>query len=171
MTEPSEPRQQGEPTPIGGELIIPVLAVVFTLYYFSTIVDSPWSAQVSAFFIGSILIALCAVFLVLAAGRVRRGSATLGLDLLSAPRRMIPKRVALFVLTLGYVLCIDWGGFTLTTFVFLLLAMLLLGGGRNRGLAFGLAAAMAFGGYLLFIVAFGTRFPVGPFERLMKAMF
>ena len=56
---PSQPKKS-----IGAELIIPVAALVFTLYYFSTIIDSPWTAQVAAAFIGTILIAL--VFVILA---------------------------------------------------------------------------------------------------------
>ena len=45
---------------LGPDLIIPVAAILFTLYYFSTIIDSPWTAQVSAFFVGSILLGLSA---------------------------------------------------------------------------------------------------------------
>ena len=37
---------------IGGDLVIPGAAVILTLYYFSTILESPWTAQVSAFFVG-----------------------------------------------------------------------------------------------------------------------
>ena len=80
------------------------------------------------------------------------------------PRWFLPKRLGLFALTLGYVVVIRWGGFTLTTFVFLALAMLLLGDGRRKGLILALAAVLSIGGYLLFVVAFSTRFPEGPFE-------
>ncbi len=66
--------------PIGGELVIPVVAFFFTLYYFWTIVDVPWSAQVSAFFVGSILIVLIGLFVHRTAGSIRRGEATLGTD-------------------------------------------------------------------------------------------
>jgi RsiW-degrading membrane proteinase PrsW (M82 family) len=59
----------GEKKQIGGELVIPVAALIFTLYYFSTIYNSPWTAQVSAFFIGAILLLLIAIFLV----KCRRG--------------------------------------------------------------------------------------------------
>ena len=49
--DPKDPPRQ-----LGGELVIPVLAVVFTLYYFSSIWNSPWTAQVSAFMVGGILL-------------------------------------------------------------------------------------------------------------------
>jgi hypothetical protein len=135
MNQHSDPRPPAR-RPVGGELIIPIAAVAFTLYYFTSIIDSPFEAQVNAFFVGSILLGLVAV-----------------------------------LLAIGYVAVIAWLGFTLTTFAFLSAAMLTLNDGRRPGFVLGLAAALALGGYLLFIVAFQTRFPVGPFERLMGALF
>ncbi len=152
---------------IGGELVIPVAGVIFALYYFSTIIDSPFEAQVSAFFVGSILILLVAVFLVKSAISVIRGDAGLGLDVLLSARAFLPKRLALFVLTIAFIIVVEWGGFTLTTFAFLTLAMLLLSDGRNLKFILILAASLAIGGYLLFIVGFHTRFPFGPFEHLL----
>jgi len=77
--------------------------------------------------------------------------------------------VLLLVLTIAYIALIEWSGFTLTTLVYLFLAMLLLGADRMRALWVSLAYAI--GGYLLFIAAFDTRFPAGPFESLMKGIF
>ena len=116
---------------IGGDFVIPVAALLFTVYYFSTIIDSPWTAQVSAFLIGTILIVLVAIFLVTSVVALRRGEADLRMVGLVAPRSFVPKRLALFALTLGFIIFVQWGGFTLTTFAFTSLAMLLLSGGRN----------------------------------------
>ena len=41
---------------VGAELVLPVAALLFTIYYFTTIINVPWTAQVSAFFVGTILI-------------------------------------------------------------------------------------------------------------------
>ncbi len=163
-SETSEKKQ------IGGELVIPVAALIFTLYYFSTIYDSPWTAQVSAFFIGAILILLIAIFLVKSAIAWKAGEVGLGMDTLMSPRSFITRRLALFALTLGFIVFVEWGGFTITTFVFLGLATLLLSGGRRWRLILGLSAGLAIGGYLLFILAFDTRFPDGPFEHLMQPL-
>jgi hypothetical protein len=38
-------------------------------------------------------------------------------------------------------------------------------------LALGVAAGLALGGYLLFVVAFQTRFPAGPVEWLLGSVF
>jgi hypothetical protein len=155
---------------IGGELVIPVAGVLFAIYYFTTIIDSPFEAQVSAFFVGTILMGLVAVFLVKSAVSVIKGEADLGMETLLSERSFLPKRLALFALTVAYIIVVHWGGFTLTTFAFLALAMLLLSNGRNLKFILILAASLAIGGYLLFIVAFHTRFPFGPFEHLMNRM-
>ncbi len=164
-------RQRRERKAIGGDLIIPVAALAFTVYYFTTIIDVPWSAQVSAFFIGSILILLIIIFFIRTVVELRRGEVSLRLGQILEPVSFIPKRIALAALTIGYIVFIHWGGFTLTTFVFLALAMLFLNEGRRKGLILILSAMFAIGGWLLFIFAFETRFPAGPFERLMKGLF
>jgi hypothetical protein len=160
--------EKPEKQAIGGDLVIPVAGLLFTLYYFSTIINSPWTAQVSAFLIGAILILLIVIFFVKSALAVRAGEADLRLDHLVEPRSFLPKRLILLALTIAYAFLIQWGGFTLTSFAFLSLAMLLLSGGRNKRLIFVLAAVLALTGYLLFILAFETRFPEGPFELLME---
>jgi hypothetical protein len=160
--------EKPEKQSIGSDLIIPVAGLLFTLYYFSTIIDSPWTAQVSAFFIGAILILLIVIFFVKSALAVRAGEADLRLDHLVEPRSFLSKRLILVAMTIAYVYLIQWGGFTLTSFAFLSLAMLLLSGGRNKRLIFVLAAVLALTGYLLFILAFETRFSEGPFELLME---
>jgi hypothetical protein len=156
---------------IGGELVIPVAALIFTLYYFSTIYDSPWTAQVSAFFIGAILIFLIVIFIVKSAIAWKAGEAGFGLDTLVEPRSFVSKRLALFALTLGFIVVVEWAGFTLTTFVFLSLAMMVLSGVQRIRFILVLSTVLSFGGYLLFILAFETRFPAGPFELLMKQVF
>jgi len=155
---------------IGGDFVIPVAALVFTLYYFSTIIDSPWTAQVAAFFIGTILIALTVLFLVKSAIAIGRGEADLGMSTLIAPTGLLATRLGLLAITVAYLVLIKWGGFTLTTFGFLLAAMLLLNRGQRGGFITLFALSISLGGYLIFILAFETRFPRGPFEELMQTV-
>jgi hypothetical protein len=155
---------------VGGELILPVAAVLFTIYYFTTIQEVPWTAQASALLVGSILIVLCLALAVRTFIGVRRGDVSLGFEPLITPRDFIGKRLILLALTLGYIVVIDWLGFTLTTFLFLAAGMLVLGNGRRWRLILILSTILAVGGYLLFVVAFQTRFPVGPVDALFKAV-
>ena len=156
---------------VGGELIVPVAGLLFTIYYFSTIIDSPWTAQVSAFFVGAILIALIVAFLVKTAIEYRAGLVDLKAGAIAEPRELLPKRLILFGLTLGYIYVIHLLGFTLTTFLFMAAAMALLSNGRRLGFIVALSAVMSLAGWALFILAFDTRFPLGPFEWLTEALF
>jgi hypothetical protein len=170
MTDNNETEKPGRRS-LGGELVIPIGAFVFTLYYFYTIIDVPRIAQISAFFVGTILIFLLILLGLRIGKEVKAGRADLRIGPLVEPKSFIPKRLALLGLTLGFIFLVEWLGFTLTVFTFLSLAMLLLSGGKNKRMIFGVATVLSLGGYLLFIVAFHTRFPAGPFEQLMERLF
>jgi len=160
---------------VGGDLLLPSAAVAFTIYYFWSIWDSPWEAQVAAFLIGSILIFLVGVYLVRTLREVATGRAHLGLGPLIGPSWVTPRRLVLLALTVGYVIALGWLGFTLSSFLFLFAGMVTLSEARGDVRKFfhygSVAAILSLAGWLLFIVAFDTRFPAGPFERLMTAMF
>lgn len=163
-------KRKGAGRSAAAELVIPVAGILFALYYFSTVWNAPWTAQVSSFFVGAVLI-LCSVAVTIRiALAARRGEMRIDFDSLIEPHSYILKRVLLFVLTVSYIIMVDWAGFTLTTFSFLALAMLLLNEGRRPLLVCALSAALAVSGWLLFVVAFEVRFPRGPFEELMRGI-
>jgi Tripartite tricarboxylate transporter TctB family len=156
---------------VGGELILPAGAVAFTIYYFTTIKDAPWIAQVSALIVGIVLIVLCALFGIRTFLSVYLGELSLGLEHLIEPRAYVPKRLMLLALTLGYIYVIPWLGFTLTTFLFLMFAMSVLSEGRRFAFIVALSVFLSLGAYLLFVVAFQTRFPMGPVEAVLNRVF
>ncbi len=158
------------PRQIGGELVIPILAVGFTIYFFSTIWNSPWTAQVSAFMVGGILLLVCAIFFVRAGFWLVRGEGTLGVGNLFTMDDIRTGRIGLLLTTIAYVMFIDTLGFTLMTFLFLAVSMLILAKGKNPGFITMVSAAMALTGWAVFIWAFDTRFPRGWFETTMKAV-
>jgi len=153
---------------IGGELVIPLSALAFTLYYFYTIIDTPWTAQVSAFFVGTILILLIGIYLIKTGFVVYNREVDLGLGELIEPVSFIPKRLMLLGMTILYIWTIEIIGFTIAVFIFLFVSMLILSEGKRIVLITAIAAFLSIGGYFLFIVAFRTRFPLGPFETFMK---
>lgn len=159
--------QEREKKHIGADLIIPAAALIFTLYYFSTIFDSKWEAKVSALFVGIILIVLVVAFVAFSLASLRNGTADLGFQRLTEPLSFMPTRAFLFALTVAYIYLVHWGGFTLTTFVFLSSSMLLLSRGERWKFILLLSAILAVGGYFLFVYAFEVRFPKGPFELMM----
>ena len=165
------PSRDTEPRPIGAQLIIPIAAIAFTIYYFSTILDTPWTAQVSAFFVGTILLILSVAFVAKQAYELRRGRVTLGLGDFITHADVTSGRAAIFALTIFYIYVIQWGGFTITTFFYLFITMAILNRAQRLGLTALVSFVVVIAGYFLFIVAFDTRFPRGPFELLMKKVF
>ena len=155
---------------LGGELVIPVLAVVFTLYFFSSIWNSPWTAQVSAFAVGGILLLVCGIFIIRCGIWLRRGEASLGFSNLFSREDLQTGRIGLLVTTIGFCVLIEQLGFTLTTFLFLSISMIILAKGKRPVFIAMVSAIMALGGWAVFIWAFDTRFPRGWFETTMKAV-
>lgn len=163
-------KDQGARQAIGGEFVIPAAALAFTAYYISTIIDSPWTAQVNAFMVGGILTAIILVFLAIKIRALIQGEASLGLGEFLAPVSILPKRLAFIGLCFVYVIAIQWLGFTLTTFLFLWVSMVLLDGGRRIGFYAALAAVMAAIGYGVFIALFETRLPIGFVEKTLAGL-
>jgi hypothetical protein len=163
--EKTESRRQ-----LGGELVIPAMAIAFTLYYFTTIWNSPWTAQVSAFLVGGVLLLTCGLFVIRCIIWLMRGEGTLGFGNLVNMEDIRTGRIGLFATTIGFCFLIEPLGFTLTTFLFLLVSMTILGKAQRTVLVVLLSAVISFIGWAVFILAFDTRFPRGAFERFMEAM-
>lgn len=153
---------------LGGEMVIPILAIAFTVYYFSTIWNSPWTAQVSAFLIGGLLLALCVLFLLRCTFWLRSGEGSLGASNLVNIDDVKSGRLGLFAATILFCVLIERLGFTLTTFLFLFSSMAILSKFRNLVFITGISALISLIGWAVFILAFDTRFPRGWFERTMQ---
>jgi len=168
MADQNKSEPPASPRQAGGELIIPVLAFGFAVYYLTTIWNSPWTAQVNAFLVGSILIACIAVFAVRTARDRLAGTIRFGFADLVAPKSILGKRLIFAGLTLGYIIVLEFVGFSLATFGFIYASILLLHGGRRWLIDAGASLLAAVAAYILFIAAFATRLPSGPIEALLK---
>jgi len=154
----------------GDELVLPLIALAFAIYYLSTIWDLTWEAQINGVLIGGVLIVLIFVFLFKIAAEYFRGDTSLRMEKLVSLDQHQIKRIGLILLTAAYVFFIQWTGLTLTTFLFLMAAMALLGV-RSRLLMLGISIVLSILGYIFFIVLLNTRFPPGPVERLIERLF
>ncbi|MEJ6687866.1 MAG: tripartite tricarboxylate transporter TctB family protein [Yoonia sp.] len=165
------PSENDKPTrQLGGEMVIPLFAVGFVIYFISTIWNSPWTAQVSAFLVGGVLLLVCAIFFVRCMVILSRGEGSLGFGNLFSMNDIRSGRIGLLVTTVAYVVLIDRLGFTLTTFLFLSISMLILAKGRKPVAIALISSGMALTGWAVFIWAFDTRFPRGWFETTMKVV-
>lgn len=155
---------------VGADLIIPVMAAAYALYYVYTILDYPLEAQINGLFLGGVLCTLVAVFLVRTGIQWVRGEVSLDMSKVIAPFSILPARIGFLVLTIGFAIAIRWLGFTLTTWIYLLGCMLILGV-RSRLILTLLPLGSAIGGYIFFIAMLHTRFPKGPVEHFLDGLF
>lgn len=164
-----------EPTPekrraVGADLIIPVAASLYAVYYVYSIWDFPQQAQYSGFMLAGLLLVLTGLFFVRIRLGVGRGLYSLKVSGLLGPAESRNRRLAFFGLIIVYMLIVEWTGFTLTTFLFLAASLAVLGiRPIRRVLVFAGVAALS--GWFFFIVLLGTRFPRGPFEELVALAF
>jgi hypothetical protein len=169
MTTPPEaekPKQQA----IGADLVIPVLAVAFTFYYFSTIWELGWEAKANGLAIGTTLLLLIGIFLTRTVLQMKRGAATLAMDRLLKPVESQGRRLGLIGAIVAFIAIIPWLGLTLAIFCFMGATMLVLGVRKPLPLL-ATALTVAAGAYAGFIVILNTRFPHGPVETVLARIF
>ncbi|MEH6738771.1 MAG: tripartite tricarboxylate transporter TctB family protein [Sulfitobacter sp.] len=151
---------------VGADLIIPVLASLYAIYYVASVWDFPPEAQRSGIFLASLLLFLTSLFLIRTVVRVVQNRLEWEFASVLGPREGRDRRLGFFLLIIGYLLIVQWGGFTLTTFLFLLFGSMLAGLTPFRKAVL-FAGVSSLGGWLFFIVILGTRFPRGPFEKFV----
>lgn len=155
---------------VGADLILPLMAAGYAVYYLYTITDFPWEARINGTFIALVIWLLVGIFLIRTALRLRRGEVTLRATGILQPIAKLPVRVLFVVLTALNILLIPWLGYTLTVMLFLLSAMWLLGVRDVKPLVI-IPLAAGTVGYVFFIVALDTRLPKGPVEWLLQWLF
>lgn len=155
---------------VGAELVLPAIAVAFTIYFFVSVSDLAWEAKTNATLIGVTLLILIGILLVRLALKLVSGSATLSIAPLIEPRRVLWQRIALIALSAGFIFVIPWLGLTLGLFLLTasLMALLRAGSWRAVTLTSAIVAATA---YLLFIALLDSRMPRGPIEKLLALWF
>lgn len=155
---------------VGADLVIPIMAAGYALYYIYSVLDYPMEAQINGLFLGIVLCSLVVVLLVRVAAQWARGEVDFGIQRLLAPVSMIPARLIFLGLTIAYIVVIPWLGFTLTTFLYILGSLLTLGV-RSRKFLVLMPLLSAAGGYIFFIAMLNTRFPKGPLEHFLAGIF
>ena len=160
-----------QPRNVLPDLVIPALALAFTAYYLTTITEVPWLAQASAVTVSCLLILAIAAYAVRTASRIAHGSETIRLPELTLVSMVTVRRFALLTLAVAYVLLIGNLGFTLTTTVFIFLAIIVLSSAANWRRAALMSVGCSAAGYLVFIYFFKTRFPMGFIEKTLQGLF
>lgn len=167
------PHRQIEPArkvPLGADLVIPLLALGFSAYFFVSIVDLSWEAKANGMIIGTLLVLLIVIQLARIALAVAKGRASLGTEILWLPRDALGKRIAMVVVTIVFIATIKWAGLTLGLFLGMAAALWAMGV-RSWKVNLAISSITAAAAYALFIAALNSNFPHGPIERLLAGAF
>jgi len=156
-------------TPLGADLVLPVLAAAFAAYFFYDIDDLVWEAKANGVFIGSTLLLLVAVQFVRTAVAIVRGKGSLETAPLWWPREVLGRRLGMIAVTIVFIVTLPWLGLTLGLLLGMLAALWLMGV-RRAGVLVGISATVAATAHLLFIAALDANFPRGPIENLVAAL-
>jgi hypothetical protein len=154
--------------PLGADFIIPAVALCFAGYFFFSIADLAWEAKANGVLIGTVLVVLIAVQAVRVGMELAAGRGDLSLDPLIAPRDALGKRLGMVLLTVVFIAAMPWLGLTLSLFLGLAAALVLMGV-RRRSQLFWIPFSVAASAYLLFIALLNTDLPHGPVENAIAA--
>jgi hypothetical protein len=152
--------------PLGGDLVIPALALGFAAYFFVSIVDLAWEAKANGMVIGGVLVLLVLIQIIRIGIQLARGTGSLSMEALWQPRDAFGKRIGMVAVTVVFIATLKWLGLTLGLLLALLAALWIMGV-RGKALVI-LPLAVAAAAYLLFVVLLNTDIPHGPIEKLLS---
>ncbi len=157
------------PRKAGQELIIPVLAIGFTGYYFWTVRELALEAKANGLVIGGVLLVLVGLLLLRLLVQLARKEITLRVTLGgdAATDRL---RLGLVAMTAAFILALPFLG-TVIALALMLFGCMWLLGARHWPSLIGVSVVTPLLVWATLIVGIGTRFPLGPFEHAMAALF
>ena len=153
----------------GADLIIPVLAAAFTIYFLASTWRLTWEAKANGVVVGGLLLVLIAVQLVRIGLGVGAGRYSLGLGEFLARSPAQAQRLGLIAILIMWIATISWLGTTISLVLVMAASMLVLGVRNWTTLALaslGTAACV----YIVFILALRSRLPRGLFEDMMARL-
>src|SRR4051812_43067180 len=154
---------------LGAELVLPVIAFAFAIYFLVSTADLQWEAKANGVIIGGLLVGLLALQFVRSAVAYLRGRADLSFGALLQPRDVFYKRLGMMAITIALVATVPWLGVGLGLFFSLAAALLVMG---VRGVLHALLVAflVALTCSVLFTVVLDSGLPRGPVEHLLLSV-
>jgi Tripartite tricarboxylate transporter TctB family len=153
--------------PLGADLVIPLLALGFAVYFFWSIADLAWEARVNGVVIGTALVVLVAIQLVSIAVQVAKGQGDLRTDPLWQPADVLWKRIGMVLVTVAFIAALQLLGLTLSLLIAMAAALAIMGV-RKLSTILWISLAVSAAAYLLFIATLDAAFPHGPIEKLFS---
>ncbi|HWI79536.1 MAG TPA: hypothetical protein VNS31_10085 [Ramlibacter sp.] len=154
---------------LGAELVLPVIALAFAIYFLVSTADLQWEAKANGVIIGSLLVLLLIVQFVRSGIAYLRGRADFSFATLLQPKDVFYKRLGMMAITIALVATVPWLGVGLGLFLSLAAALVMMGV-RGYGHALLVAFLVALACSVLFTVVLDSGLPRGPVEHLLLSL-
>jgi len=157
--------KEEKPRALAADLVIPVVALAFTLYFFYSTRELGWEARANGLIVGALLIILGVVQI----GRVvvdyvrKRGTFSFGP--LVEPTDVFHKRLGMLAITILFVAMLPWLGLGIGLFA-AMAASLALMGVRPYARVLKVSAIITVVCWIGFVVVLDVGLPQGPLEKL-----
>lgn len=155
---------------VAGELLIPILGVLFTIYYISTVLDSPWTAQVNAYMVGTVLLLSSTLLFVVKGMALLKKEAKFEIPFSAFLGSLKSPQFFFILMILAYLVALELVGFVLASVLFFFSSMLFLDKGKAPAIKLVISIILASIGYLVFILMFETRLPKGVIETFLSGL-
>lgn len=154
-----------KPKSPGADLVVPVLALAFTVYFFFSTRELQWEARANGLIIGTALIVLSIAQLARIAIAVVRRHEGLGFASLLSPPDALRKRLGMLAVTIVFVATLPWLGLGLGLFLAFVAAFWIMGVRPLRHVLLVSLVIVAVC-WVMFTVALDIGLPPGPVESL-----
>ena len=153
------------------ELIIPVGAIAFAIYYLSTVWELPFQAKVVGIYVASAIGILSLVLFIRFAREIITRRKSLGFEGFFSDPVSEGRRWSVLALTIGFIVLMPVLGFVVTIFSFVLSTVVIIGGLQRWRAALITATGMTVAAFLIFIVFVKVRFPTTILDETLKGIF
>lgn len=153
------------------ELIIPVGAIAFAIYYLSTVWQLPFQARVVGIYVAAAIGLLSLALFVRFARDVFGGGKSLGFAGFFSDPVSEGRRWSVLALTFAFIGLMPVVGFAVSIFAFVFSTVIVIGGMRRLKAAFILATCMTVVAFSIFILVVKVRFPLSAVDLALKDFF
>jgi hypothetical protein len=153
------------------ELIIPVGAIAFAIYYLSTVWELPFQAKVVGIYVAAAIGILSLVLFIRFGREIITRRKSLGFHEFFADPVSEGRRWTVLAMTIGFIALMPVVGFVVTIFAFVLSTVIIIGGMERWKAALITATSMTVIAFLIFIVFVKVRFPTTIIDETLKGIF
>ena len=150
------------------ELIIPVGAILFGIYYLSTVWTLPFQAKVVGLYVTSGIALLCLILAVRFVRELRSGKKGWSFNGFFSDPVTEGRRWGVLLATILFIALMPLLGFALSLFLFVFSTVFLIGGRTRIKAAFWVATSITVIAFSVFILFVKVRFPLSIIDETIK---